>query len=574
MPSTSLKPGDRVVLHGLTGRKDLNGCNGKVKGYEAAKERYAVLVESAVDDKPLLLKLANLKLADASSAPVVTTTAAAAAASQIDFDALLAGVDFALLRTTLVAAAARPGAVSYAQHLKGAMPGGKTVLGAIVALVQASDGQRARVVQQACDALSKLCTSGVDMRHLVRGASAADALVDALRGAHGVHGVADSKRLEAGATARAAAKSARAAKTASKAAAPAEEAPRIVDVTDDDGVAEETPPDGKDNTHAKPQAVGGAAAEDAAGKPGGNGDDDGEDDAAAADELLVTRAACHALTNLANGDLPCKQAVVAAGGAEAIAAVMKACGSDEAVSKICVGALANIASGDAGCIRAMVDSGGVTAVIGAIRACTKGSALNLGDALLALANIACDKALGATAVADAGGVEALVAAVSAHARGNDPRMREWAGAALANLASAPAPDVREALIDGGAARAAANVMAACGEAECRALRHCVAVWAHLGRESDEGREACCSAGMVEATVKALLATAPSGKQGAAEFAEQACRAFATLAFGDAGSRARLREGGAQRALTVCVERFPRHAQVQEMGRALLAELAR
>ena len=95
MPSTSLKPGDRVVLHGLTGRKDLNGCNGKVKGYEAAKERYAVLVESAVDDKPLLLKLANLKLADASSAPVVTTTAAAAAASQIDFDALLAGVDFA-----------------------------------------------------------------------------------------------------------------------------------------------------------------------------------------------------------------------------------------------------------------------------------------------------------------------------------------------------------------------------------------------------------------------------------------------------------------------------------------------
>ena len=78
--------------------------------------------------------------------------------------------------------------------------------------------------------------------------------------------------------------------------------------------------------------------------------------------------------------------------------------------------------------------------------------------------------------------------------------------------------------------------------------------------------------MVEATVRALLDTAPSGAPGAAELAEQACRAFATLAFGAPEDRARLREAGAQRALTLCLERFPRSPQVQEMGRALMTEL--
>ena len=72
----------------------------------------------------------------------------------------------------------------------------------------------------------------------------------------------------------------------------------------------------------------------------------------------------------------------------------------------------------------------------------------------------------------------------------------------------------------------------------------VGVWAQLGR-GEEGSAACCGAGFVEATVRAMLA-APH-EPAAAGLMEEACRAMATLAFADAEGRARLREGGAARA---------------------------
>ena len=122
-----------------------------------------------------------------------------------------------------------------------------------------------------------------------------------------------------------------------------------------------------------------AAADEAAAKK-----EEDEDEGEEEDPLLVTRAALHALTNLANGNLACKTAVVEAGGAAAMAAVMKARGSDEAIAKICVGGLANVGGGDEACVRAMISSGGVDAVVQAVRLFTKASPVSLGDALLAL----------------------------------------------------------------------------------------------------------------------------------------------------------------------------------------------
>ena len=92
-----LKAGDRVILHSLSSRKDLNGCHGTIKGFEAAKDRYAVQVESAVDEKPLLLKIANLSVSSGGGGGVVGGGSTTAVAKDIDFDALLDGVDFALL---------------------------------------------------------------------------------------------------------------------------------------------------------------------------------------------------------------------------------------------------------------------------------------------------------------------------------------------------------------------------------------------------------------------------------------------------------------------------------------------
>ena len=61
--------GQRVLVHGLEGRPELNGQRGLVGSYDAAKGRYAVTLEGGGDG--ILLKAANL-------APVVVTARAAA----------------------------------------------------------------------------------------------------------------------------------------------------------------------------------------------------------------------------------------------------------------------------------------------------------------------------------------------------------------------------------------------------------------------------------------------------------------------------------------------------------------
>ena len=61
---------------------------------------------------------------------------------------------------------------------------------------------------------------------------------------------------------------------------------------------------------------------------------------------------------------------------------------------------------------------------------------------------------------------------------------------------------------------------------------------------------------------------------AAELMQEACRAFATLAFGDTDGRAALREGGVSHALTRALDAHPTDMKLQEMGRALLSELSK
>ena len=105
------------------------------------------------------------------------------------------------------------------------------------------------------------------------------------------------------------------------------------------------------------------------------------------------------------------------------------------------------------------------------------------------------------------------------------------------------------------------------DTESRSGVHDCAVWAHLGRDAD-GSEAACSAGFIEETIACVLA-APS-HTAAAPLMQEACRAFATLAFASSDGKASLREAGVVRALRVAMERHPTDAKVQEMSRALLS----
>ena len=138
----AFRQGQRVVLQGLQARPALNGAEGVVKGFDKAKERYAV--QLTTEEKPLLLKLANLRLFDE---PV----AAPNERTDFDFDALLAGDDFAHLRAYLQSAIARPGARSYALTLNGvSLPGGRTITSAVVELVARGDDHPTRLVHQVC----------------------------------------------------------------------------------------------------------------------------------------------------------------------------------------------------------------------------------------------------------------------------------------------------------------------------------------------------------------------------------------------------------------------------------------
>lgn len=580
----TLSAGSAVNIVGLKGRPELNGMRGTVLSFDADKGRYAVKLPSA---EKILLKPDNLQQASQSSLlePL----------ADLEYDALLEGQDFGALRTTLLQATARPGAKTYASQLKGSWPFGLSPLCAIVSVLTSSEENSAPVVQQAADAIARICTAGNGARAAVLQADGADAVVQAMRGHH--------SRQNSAARAKSAEAAQRHMASAAPAAATEGEEPRVVDVTDGLAAASVAPPSPSPEAAAaaeeeaqaeavlrrrkRAQAaseVEQAAHRAAAAAAEADGPDPASSDAAAhaanrtppTDPLLVTRACCHALCNLANGDDACKSAVVAVGGARAIADAMKAAPTDPQLAKIGVGGFANIAGGDAKCLAAAVDAGGVELVVQAMRLKHHTVDSLMGDACLALANFACNRGIGPTAVCDGGGLTALIAAVHSHGRGT-PKVREWAGAAFSNLAGTRDPDITEALVEAKAPKAGVTLLGWCdmaSESDMRAARFTIGMWFFLGADTahPEAGEACLRAGFVEAACK-LMCNAPKGSPLAADAVEEACRAFANLAFGDNGARAMLREAGARRALTAAIDAYPTAHKVQEMGRALLGAIS-
>jgi small ubiquitin-related modifier len=76
-----LRANQRIVLHGLKARAELNGAVGTVKAYDAGKERYKVEVGAEVggDSRPrqLLMKRANLVPVEPAAEAASTDTPAA-----------------------------------------------------------------------------------------------------------------------------------------------------------------------------------------------------------------------------------------------------------------------------------------------------------------------------------------------------------------------------------------------------------------------------------------------------------------------------------------------------------------
>ena len=449
---------------------------GTVLSFDSSKSRYAV----EVGNTKILLKLGNLSLDSVEDVPLPHETissvgngfskhtylekgasapAAEAASVPIDYDALLSGLDFAVLRETLLRAASRPGCAPMPGRKLSDLPNGRACLPGIIGVLQRSSESSRTLVQQACDGLSKMCCSaGGAYRQAVRQAGAAPALVHAIKNVP----------------------------AARSAPAPA------------------------------------ADAADAAADVSADVEADGAADGAGGEsELLVPRAVCLALANLANGDLACKLAVAQADGATAIVDAMRTYVDDEQFAKIGVGGLANIGNGDETCLQvrarsrytwlptplpavltagtrpcardrrahcvravsiesrvpvrqAVLNAKGVRQVVLALKKHAASSAPLAADGCLALANFAAGKGAGADAVVDGGGVEALLLALRAHGS-TEPRVKEWGCAALANLASCSAqPDVIEALIDAGACRAAVAALEHCNlPAEVRATHLCL-----------------------------------------------------------------------------------------------------
>ena len=555
-----LKKGDRVLLYDLKGRQELNGTYGEVLSYNAEKERYAVKLEEA--SEKILLKLANLTLIPPPDA-----------LAELDYDILLEGEDFALLKTTLLTASSRSGATTMATQLRGAKPHGRTPLEGIVSLIDDSDMHGKALIQQACDALAKVCTVGQKAKDEVRKAQAAAALVKTMRGRHSKTSPADAKT-EAEA----------AAKNMGRDAWADEDFPRVVDVTD--GAA--APSAGEaavDDEDADEEAAMQAALRKktklkdevahAMGRVGPS------------DPLLVMRAACHALCNLANGDQECKTAVMKSDGAAAFAEAMKLAPDDAMLVKTAVGGLANLAGGDTACLKAAIKANGVPLISKAVTRFVHHHPPLIGDACLALANFASRPGDGPRSVCDDGGLEALAKAVDAHAE-HEIRVREWSAGCLANIAST-GEGYLDDLIEANSHRTAVKVLGWCGnetEHDVRAAKLAIGVWAHLGRMeagSDPeslGLAACKQAGFVEATVKYMMKVKPTGRgpltpmgNEAIELVREACRAFASLAFGgDDEGPALLRDAGAKRALTEAIEGHPRDQSVQEMARALISQI--
>ena len=430
----ALKPGEAVRIHNLTGRPELNHRRGKVVSYVKAKGRYAVEVLPERDalqtglPNVMLFKLANLQLVsvedvaplephsivlpqqhlspsrytDNRGAGPPATAEDDAAGDSLDYDALLASMDFAMLRDHLLRAGSRPGCAPMPGRQLRQLPAHRSCLVGLVGILLRSRDGPATLVQQAADALSRICTFGAAGRSAVRRAGGAAALV------HAVHNPPSAPQLAEDGDA------------------------------EDESDAASLPP-APPTTHPEVPSL----------PPGSK-----------FDPTLVPRAACHALTNLANGDMACKEAVAEAGGAAALVGTMKQFAQAEddilapIVCKLCVGGLANIAAGDPKCMLAVLKTNSVVEVVRALKTFGPEWPELAADCCLALTNFAAGKGEGAEAVVDAGGVPALIATLKAFSA-KAPRVREWGAAALANLASAKSPEITETLIETPAAIKAA-----------------------------------------------------------------------------------------------------------------------
>ena len=58
-PSRHFEAGDAVCIHGLSGKPELNGCHGLVRGWNEKKVRY--IVELRGVDKPVAVRASNLE---------------------------------------------------------------------------------------------------------------------------------------------------------------------------------------------------------------------------------------------------------------------------------------------------------------------------------------------------------------------------------------------------------------------------------------------------------------------------------------------------------------------------------
>ena len=559
----ALKPGEAVRIYNLTGRPELNHRRGKVVSYAKAKGRYAVEVPGLPN--VMLFKLANLQLVSVEDvAPLEphnivlpqqhlspsrytdnrgqspATAEDDAAGDSLDYDALLASVDFAMLRDHLLRAGSRPGCAPMPGRLLRQLPAHRSCLVGLIGILLRSRDGPATLVQQAADALSRICTFGAAGRSAVRRAGGAAALV------HAVHNPPSAPQLAEDGDA------------------------------EDESDAAGLPPAPPTTQPEVPSLPPGSLAPMTTSTGLTSNKAIGRTDSKF-DPTLVPRAACHALTNLANGDMACKEAVAEAGGAAALVGTMKQFAQAEddilapIVCKLCVGGLANIAAGDSKCMRAVLKTNSVVEVVRALKTFGPEWPELAADCCLALTNFAAGKGEGAEAVVDAGGVPALIATLKAYSA-KAPRVREWGAAALANLASAKSPEITETLIETPAAiKAAVAAVEHAAPDEGRTLHFGITVWSHLGSTPD-GSEACVRSGFVDTTLRRLLDV--TAGPASVRFVEESCRSFATLAFADAEGRATLREAGAIRVLTLVLERFPRDGGIQEMARALLTELTR
>ena len=68
MAEPELKAGATVQIHGLAGRKDLNGATGRVCSFSESKQRYKIEFVTADTAEVVLVKLANLRLLQATDA--------------------------------------------------------------------------------------------------------------------------------------------------------------------------------------------------------------------------------------------------------------------------------------------------------------------------------------------------------------------------------------------------------------------------------------------------------------------------------------------------------------------------